>query len=313
MFFVFAVVAFVPAVFVCGTLYVYMVAFHSDRSKCPDPYIPAGNPTPKISRERIDYLMNDICVSKHEDVTVTSHDGLKLCARYYHHADGAPLDILFHGYRSISDRDLCGGFRISRDMGHNVLLVDERAHGNSEGHVISFGIKERYDCLQWVNYCVRRFGKKQKIILVGVSMGAATVLMASSLDLPENVVGIIADSAYTSPKDIISKVGAERRIPTVISMPLAKAAARIFGHFDLCESSALCEVEKCTKPVLIIHGENDFFVPSEMSRDIFNACASEKRITILPNNGHCAGYIFNTQRYIKEIRDFSSYVLSRGA
>ena len=313
MFFAFAAAALVPAVFVCGALYVYTVAFYADRKCVKMPYIPEGNPGIKIAPERISYLINDISRTAHEDVYIFSRDGLKLCGKYYHFADGAPLDIQFHGYRSLSCRDLCGGFRISRDMGHNILLVDERAHGNSEGHVISFGIKERYDCMDWVNYAVERFGEKQKIILVGVSMGASTVLMASSLALPDNVVGIIADSAYTSPRDIILKVGADRKIPPYLVLPLAKAGAKIFGHFDLCESSALCEVEKCKMPVLFIHGDEDFFVPSYMSRKIYDACASEKRMTILPNSGHCAGYIFNTQRYIKEIRDFSNYVLSRGA
>ncbi len=62
--------------------------------------------------------------------------------------------------------------------GHNVLMIEERAHLESEGHTITFGIKERYDALDWIRYALQRFGEDTRIILVGISMGAATVLMA---------------------------------------------------------------------------------------------------------------------------------------
>jgi pimeloyl-ACP methyl ester carboxylesterase len=244
-------------------------------------------------------------------VAIKSFDGLNLSAKYYHHADGAPLDILFHGYRSASCRDCCGVFRISKDQGHNVLLVDQRAHGKSGGRIITFGIRERHDCVSWINYAVERFGKKQKIMLIGLSMGAATVLMAAGLELPHNVVGIISDSTYTSPRDIVLKVSRDRKYPEILVAPLVKAAAKIFGKFDLDETTAVEAVKYCKKPVLFLHGEDDFFVPCRMTRKVFAACASEKHLVAFHNNGHCANYVFNTERYVNEINKFSKEMFSR--
>lgn len=303
-------VIIIYAIFVFCSFCVYINVFHSDRKTQIDPYnIDIINADTKIDRSRINYIISEIINMPCERVSISSHDGLRLCGKYFHNSDGAPLEILFHGYKSASARDLCGYFRVTKKMGHNILLVDERAQGESEGSVISFGIKERYDCADWVNYAVKRFGDKQKIVLVGASMGAATVLMASSLDLPKNVVGIVADSAYSSPKDIIVKVGCEKKFPMLFVSVFAESAAHIFGRFDLCESSAVKEVEKCDRPILLLHGANDGFVPSYMSRKIYAACGSKKKMTVFNNNGHCAGFIFNTEKYVSEIRDFCSEIL----
>ena len=157
-------------------------------------------------KEHILSLIKEMDALTYESISITASDGVKLYARYYHVHDGAPLQIQFHGYRGSAFRDFCGGHKLAREAGHNILLVDQRAHGKSGGNTITFGIKERYDCLSWVNYAVERFGKETPIFLSGVSMGAATVLMASELNLPDNVVGMIADSPYSSPDEIIRKV-----------------------------------------------------------------------------------------------------------
>ena len=297
--------------FLAGAFYVYIIAFRADRKEVDESIITPADCIVKIGKERIHYLISDILRTPHENVEIKSYDGTPLFGRYYHCRDGAPLDILFHGYRSASCRDCCGVFRISRDAGHNILLVDQRAHGKSGGKIITFGIKERHDCLAWINHCISRFGEKQKIMLVGLSMGASTVLMASCLDLPKNVVGIISDSTYTSPVDIVAKVGKDRRFPCRLVAALAVAGARLFGRFDLSESCALDAVKKCKKPVLFLHGEDDFFVPCRMSRKVFAACASEKHMVSFRNNGHCANYVFNTERYVKEINKFSNEMFSR--
>ena len=140
----------------------------------------------------------------YEQVYITSFDGTKLAARYYHLSDSAALQIQFHGYRSTAVRDFSGGFQLAQKMGRNLLVVDQRASGKSEGTTICFGIKEKYDCLEWIKYALERFGDIP-IMLTGVSMGGATVLMASELDLPENVKCIVSDCPYTSPYEIIAR------------------------------------------------------------------------------------------------------------
>ena len=176
--------------------YAYRKAFLSDRKRQEDwdGFIRrAGEEGPQV-RE----LMEQLKEITAEDVFINSFDGLKLHGRYYHVKDGAPLDIQFHGYNGNAMRDFCGGNKISRESGHNSLLIDQRAHGMSQGKTISFGINERKDCLSWVRYAVERFGEDTEIVLSGVSMGAATVLMASDLGLPKNVKAIVC-LLYTSP------------------------------------------------------------------------------------------------------------------
>ncbi len=293
-------------IFVAASFAVFLVAFRADHRPIDECIVTPHDSNVKIGKERIHRLISDILDTPYETVKITSYDGLELFAKYYHFKDGAPLDILFHGYRSFSCRDCCGVFRISKDQKHNILLVDQRAHGQSGGKVITFGIRERYDCISWINYALERFGKRQRIMLIGLSMGAATVLMAVELGLPENVVGIIADSTYTSPKDIVLKVSRDKKLPCTLVAPLLKAGAMLFGHFDLDEMTAEKAVQSCSKPVLFLHGEDDFFVPCRMSRKVFAACAApEKHLVAFNNNGHCANYALNTEKYTRVINDFS--------
>src|SRR5699024_9442027 len=114
----------------------------------------------------------------------------------------APLAIIFHGYKGFARRDGLGGYTLCKRLGFNVLLPDQRSHGASGGHTITMGVKERYDCRAWAWWAARRFGPETPLFLMGVSMGASTVLMASSLNLPGSVRGIIADCGYTSPREI---------------------------------------------------------------------------------------------------------------
>ena len=120
-------------------------------------------------------LIDEIEKIPYEEVWIESFDGLKLFGRYYHVADGAPVEIQFHGYRGTAYRDFCGGTWVAQKLGINILLVDQRANGRSEGTTICFGIKEKYDCLSWAEYCVKRFGDVP-IIFAGVSMGASTFI-----------------------------------------------------------------------------------------------------------------------------------------
>ena len=209
----------------------YRKTFYRRRRREEDIYV-ALDRLPENIALRTRQLIGDLDGIEFEPVEIRSDDGLRLFARYYHVADGAPLHIQFHGYRSHSLRDFCGGNPLARDCGHNTLLVDQRAHGNSEGHTISFGIKERVDCLRWVEYATRRFGKETPIFLTGVSMGAATVLMATELPLPPNVVGVIADCPYSSPRAIIRKVIGDMGLPVWAAYPFVCIGARLFGKCE---------------------------------------------------------------------------------
>lgn len=233
----------------------------------------------------------------YEAVTIRADDGKKLYARYYHNIDGAPVQIQFHGYRGSAMRDFCGGTAFAKKMGHNVLVVDQRSHGQSDGNTITFGVRERYDCQCWSNYAYRRFGKDTPLILSGVSMGAATVLMASALQLPETVCGVIADCPYSSPRDIISKVAGEFGLPRKPAAALCSLGARIFGHFKFSDASVLEAVRHTKLPVLLLHGDADQLVPCHMSYQIYEACSSDKELQIFPGASHGMCYLEDPQRY----------------
>ncbi len=296
------ILCLLAAVLLGGAYYAYRIAFFSpskDRERIPSTSSPLYDPYREDMKRIFHQLHHRPC----EMVTIRSRDGLTLSGRYYHTRDGAPLDIGFHGYRSSPFTDFSGGSELSFQLGHNVLLVDQRAHGKSEGRTISFGIQERYDLLDWVNYAIGRFGPEVSIVLYGISMGGATVLMASELALPENVRGIIADCPYSSALDIILHVGREAPFPQWLIRPFAILGAKIYGGFDLNEITAAQAVERSQVPILIIHGEADGFVPCEMSDLV--ACNPEKiqRFTF-PGAEHGISYLVDTQRYHQIVKDF---------
>lgn len=292
--------------------YAYRAAFYfSDKRTEEERHeIPDGEQYQK-NQDLMKSLIQEMKDTPCEWVTIRSEDSKKLAARYYHVDDHRPLQIQFHGYRSDAVRDFCGGNKIAREMGMNVLSVDQRAHGKSEGHTLTFGVKERYDCLSWINYARERFGEDQPIILAGLSMGAATVLMASELELPDNVKGIIADCSYSSPKEIICKVGEYLNLPMKILYPFVVLGGILFGHFYLPASSPVEAVKKARIPILLIHGEDDHFVPCEMSKRIADVCASPVTLETFPEAGHGSSYMMDSKRYEEAIKKFVKKCLSK--
>lgn len=243
---------------------------------------------------------------KHENFYITSHDGLKLHAKYFEYAPGAVTEIMFHGYRGSAERDLSGGIQRCFALGRNVLLVDQRTSCGSEGNVISFGINEHRDCLSWIDFVVKHFGSDVKIILTGISMGASTVLMAAGKPLPKNVVGVLADCGFSSPKKIIKKCAKDMHYPPNLIYPFIKLGAKIFGHFDLEEYSPLEAMKTCKLPILFFHGEDDDYVPCDMSHEIYDACSSPKRLVTVPKAGHGLVYLINHDGYFNAVVEFFS-------
>lgn len=286
------------------TRVIYKMAFHAVPNPNENYYFVADNKQCQDNRDFMLSIIKELDDIPYETVTVTSHDGLMLFGRYYHVSDGAPVHIEFHGYRSMAIRDFSGGDRIVRSLKHNTLLIDQRAHGKSEGKCISFGIKERLDCLTWIEYVNHRFGKDTPIFLIGVSMGAATVLMAAGEALPENVLGIMADCPYTSPWEAISLTAKRMHIPTKFVYPFVLLGARLFGHFDLNETSAVEAVKRSKTPILLVHGEGDTLLPCDMSQRIAEACASPLTFITVPEAGHGMSYVIQTERYTSIAKKF---------
>jgi len=309
LYIILAVLAFLTVATFIIAYAAYRKAFFSVPNPAPDNYELPNSQQYRDNKERMYSLIKELEDIPFEEVTITSHDGLKLYGRYYHRCDGAPVHIEFHGYRSMAIRDFCGGDSIVRSLGHNTLLVDQRAHGKSEGHSITFGIKERRDCLDWINYVNERFGNDTKIFLIGVSMGAATVLMATEFDLPENVVGVMADSPFSSPWLVIGSVARKMHIPVKLAFPFVRLGAKVFGGFDLIETSAMESVKKAKVPILLVHGEADRLVPCHMSREIADNCASEITLITFPEIDHALSYIIKPEEYTHAAVKFVNKIL----
>ncbi len=246
-----------------------------------------------------------------ERVTIQSRDGLTLSARHYHRRNGAPLAICFHGYRGTPLRDFSGGASFYLNAGFNLLMPDERAHGESGGHVLTLGIKERFDCADWAAWARETYGPGTEILLCGISMGAATVLMASELPLPETVRGIIADAPFTSPKAILRAVSQEVGIPPAVSWPFVWTAARLFARFSPTAADAAEAVKHSPVPVLVIHGEDDHFVPCDMGREIAAAAPDKVTLATFPGAGHGLSFLTDRERYEAEAKAFFDKVLSK--
>lgn len=258
-----------------------------------------------------------------EDVWVTSRDGLKLHGTYF---PGCPqplgdenegwqpekprrLILAFHGYSSqgMSDYTSLSKFYIG-ELGCGMLMADERAHGQSEGEYIGFGALDRFDVLSWIDYVNKRFGEETELYLHGISMGAATVVMASGQKLPANVKGIVSDCAFTSAWDVFSHVlKSWYHLPAFPLMRIADGIAKKKAGYGLKEADASKEVEKAEVPILFIHGDRDTFVPRWMCDKIYDHCGSPKKKLIIPGASHAESYYKDRTAYEEAIKGFFQF------
>lgn len=269
-------------------------------------YIP-NTPIYEPHRKRILEWVDMTRSMPHEVITIKSDDGLDLYGYYYEYKPGALTEILFHGYHGNAERDLSGGVDRCHRLGRNALIIDQRAGGRSGGRTTTFGIKESRDCLRWIDYATERFGKDVKLMLTGVSMGAATVMIAAGEELPENVVCVLADCGYTSPREIISKFIREMGLPPKLTYPFVKLGALLFGRFDLDKYQPIDSVKRTKIPVIFIHGDADTFVPTYMSEVLYEACASEhKSLVKIKGAGHGVAFPVDEEGYIEALRSFEA-------
>lgn len=282
----------------------YHYVFCHPLKKRPDAHrIPDSN-LYRAHKDRMLEGVEDMEKTACEEVSILSLDGVQLYGKLYHMKKDAPLIIFFHGYHGVAAWDGYGFFRLCKKNGINILMVDERAHGKSEGSAITFGIKERYDCKLWIEYIVERFGENTDIFLAGVSMGATSVMMASELGLPENVRAIIADCGYSEPAAIIMETVRAMKLPVKPIYQLIKLGAHLFGHFDLEAATALQAVKKLNIPILFIHGKQDSVVPAAMGEELYEGCKSKKQRVLIERADHANSALTDYETYEKAVLQF---------
>ncbi len=241
----------------------------------------------------------------HEDVFCVSEDGLQLHATYFPYGDRRKIVICFHGYTSQGMSDYVGLSDYYRRQGFSMLLVDERAHGDSEGEYIGFGCLDRIDALMWIDWVLQQCGKETQILLHGTSMGGATVLMSSGLALPEQVKGIISDCGFTSAKEVFTHVlHSMYHLPAFPMIQIASLVNKKKAGYGLGECNAAKEVQKAEVPILLIHGDADTFVPCSMCEKIYENCASDKKMLIVKGAAHAESYYKDMDAYENALDDF---------
>ncbi len=285
------------------SLWIYFIAFYNKKDRDVSREVLRGPDYDEFHDEMVDIIDRAMKIP-FEEVRIRSYDGLSLYGRVYFQKEGAPFHIQFNGYKGNGIRDFSGGLQLALASGGNVLLVDQRSHGRSDGHTICFGVKERFDVKSWTEYVIDRFGRDTIVFIEGVSMGAATVLMASDTGLPGSVRGIVADCPYSSPFGIIYEVGKKTVRSARLMKPFIFVSALIFGHFNIFKSSAENAVKNTEIPVLLIHGTGDHFVPYHMSEAIY--AANPEMITFVSVEGapHGLSCLKDHKKYENAVNSF---------
>lgn len=240
--------------------------------------------------------------SGYEDLYLTSDDGLKL-HNYVINNNSDKWVIAVHGYTS-EGKLMSSYAKRFYDMGYNVILPDLRGHGTSEGNYIGMGWDERLDIIQLIDYIISK-DKDSKILLYGVSMGAATVMNVSGETLPTNVKAIIEDCGYTSAWDEFShQLNELFRLPPFPMMHTASLISKVRAGYWIGEASPLEQVKKSTTPMLFIHGDNDDFVPYSMLDELYNAATADKDKLVIEGAGHAKSSKVDPTTYWNKIEEF---------
>lgn len=238
------------------------------------------------------------------EVEIISKDGLKLVGYEIKARQNSNIWVIaVHGYMG-SGTDMIPYVEKFRSYGYNGLIIDLRAHGRSEGQYIGMGWLDRYDLRMWIDKIIEE-NKNCKIILYGISMGAATVSMTTGEELPKEVKLAIADCGYTSVWEEFSVH--LKKILHVLPFPLLYVASfmsKIFVGYGFKEASTIKQLKKSKTPTLFIHGKKDKFVPFSMLDKIYKSAQCEKEKLEIEEAAHAESCNINPEKYWGTIEKF---------
>lgn len=241
--------------------------------------------------------------SNYSDAEIESFDNLKLHGYKVNNEKSDVWVITVHGYMDRGS-GMATYAKAFYEMGYNVLAPDLRGHGKSEGDYIGMGWDDRKDILAWIDYILNE-NKDAKIILHGVSMGAATVMMTSGESLPDNVKVIIEDCGYSSVVDEFNdKLKNVFNLPSVPIIQVSDLVTRVRSGYWFSDASAVEQVKKSETPILFIHGDKDDFVPYEMLDKVYDAATVEKEKLVVEGAEHTRSVYVNPELYWNTVSNF---------
>ena len=239
------------------------------------------------------------CVSQPmEEVNLTSFDGLRLTGHYFACEHPKRIVLLAHGYRGQAFHDFASVTPWLHEQDCDLLLINQRSMGSSEGKYITFGAKEKKDIRSWCDYLESRNPDHLPIYLYGISMGCATVLLSTGENLPGDIRGIIADCGYSSVEEIFaSQVSNSFHLKPYPLMYAMRFWCAVLARFKFDEADVKKTLRTNTIPVLFIHGSQDHFVYPDNTMRNYEANASEKTLVMIEGAIHASSYNEDTERY----------------
>ncbi|TFJ92027.1 alpha/beta hydrolase [Lentibacillus salicampi] len=270
-----------------------------------------GNEDLDVSAETMDVLLEGGWRTwgdeqNFDEWTMTTNDGLDMKGYFLESEEPSnKVVVMAHGYLgNAMDMGLFGQYYYEQ-KGYNIFTADARGHGESGGDYIGFGWHDRFDYVDWIDRIIETYGDDTEIILHGISMGAATVLMTAGEDLPDNVKAVIADSPYTSVHDLFAyQMDRMFNLPSFPFLPSTSVVTQMRAGYSLKEASALDQVKQAEVPILYIHGNADTFVPTSMSKTLYENTKSDAELMIVDGANHGEPYVIAEDKYIDKVNAF---------
>ncbi len=237
------------------------------------------------------------------DTTITGPHGLRLHALWARAGrPTARTAIIVHGYKVQALGMMHIGYLYHHNLGFNILLPDLSAHGHSQGSHIGMGWNERFEVLRWVDEAAHLFGDSARVVLHGISMGAATVMNVAGEDCPPRVRCVVEDCGYTSVWDEFSGEARKRfGLPPFPVLYASSALTRLLHGWSFGQASSLKQVKRSRLPIFFIHGDSDDFVPSWMVHPLHEAARADKQLWITPGCAHAQSYYHYPQEYTRRV------------
>lgn len=242
-----------------------------------------------------------------EPVEIMSFDGLRLRGGYLP-AEGGNADriaLVVHGHLCCAGEE---GFisKMFHDGGYDVLAIDQRSHGKSDGSTITMGRSEATDAVEWMRYIADRFPEK-KIVVYGASMGGNTVLRTVDRILPKQVVCVIDDCGYARADEAIM-MALKHDYPGLVFKSAVNGVCNLFYRAhqgqSIKKTDASGPVSRAKVPVLFIHGTDDAIVNCDDSRRLYSLHPGKKKLIINDGVKHNCSFFADRERYTQEVMDF---------